>query len=262
MASFGTGLAAGVHGLVGYEALVPETGLLVNELSWDNGPDPRRWQPHETVFEAAARHGADVTRVGPAYFDGSGLTNATARGGRFVAADTLAARVDATLTAVQASPRALVHLYWEDVDKVGHVEGCESWQWGEALEQVDRELARLAASLPDDCSLTVTADHGMVDVPTAARLDVAEEPRLTEGVRYVSLEARAPQVYVEAGAVADVRAAWTELLGHRADVLARDARVVADAPEDEQGQREEDRAEDGVVELQAPRLTWRCRRPS
>ena len=227
VASFGTGLAAGVHGLVGYEALVPETGLLVNELSWDNGPDPRRWQPHETVFEAAARHGTDVTRVGPAYFDGSGLTNATARGGRFVAADTLAARVDATLAAVHASPRALVHLYWEDVDKVGHVEGCESWQWGEALEQVDRELARLAASLPDDCSLTVTADHGMVDVPMAARLDVAEEPRLTEGVRYVSLEARAPQVYVESGAGADVRAAWTELLGDRADVLAREEAVAA-----------------------------------
>ena len=35
--------------------------------------------------------GVEVVRVGPAYFDGSGLTNAAMRGGRFVAAATLAA---------------------------------------------------------------------------------------------------------------------------------------------------------------------------
>jgi hypothetical protein len=227
VASFGTGLAAGVHGLVGYEALVPETGLMLNELSWEDGPDPRLWQPHDTVFEVVQRSGVDVTRVGPAFFDGSGLTGAAARGGRFVAAATLAERVDATLAAVRRSPRALVHLYWEDVDKVGHVAGPDSWEWGDALETVDRELARLAAGLPDDCSLTVTADHGMVEVAAADRLDVALDPRLTDGTRFVSLEFRAPQVHVEPGAAADVLARWTEVLGDRADVLSRDAAVAA-----------------------------------
>jgi hypothetical protein len=227
VASFGTGLAAGTHGLVGYEALVPETGLMLNELSWEDGPDPRVWQPNDTVFEVAERAGVDVTRVGPPFFDGSGLTNAVARGGRFAGAESLAARVDATVAAVRRSPRALVHLYWEDVDKVGHVEGPESWQWGDTLEAVDAELGRLAASLPDDCSLTVTADHGMVEVPMADRLDVADEPALTAGVRYVSLEARAPQVHTEPGAASDVLAAWTEVLGERADVLTREAAVAA-----------------------------------
>jgi len=227
VASFGTGLAAGVHGLVGYEALVPETGLMLNELSWEDGPDPRLWQPHDTVFEVVQRSGVDVTRVGPAFFDGSGLTGAAARGGRFVGAATLAERVDATLAAVRRSPRALVHLYWEDVDKVGHVAGPDSWEWGDALETVDRELARLAAGLPDDCSLTVTADHGMVEVAAADRLDVAHDPRLTDGTRFVSLEFRAPQVHVEPGAAGDVLARWTEVLGDRADVLSRDAAVAA-----------------------------------
>ncbi len=227
VASFGTGLAAGAHGLIGYEALVPETGRMLNELSWEDGPDPRLWQPSATVFEVAERSGVDVTRVGPAFFDGSGLTNAVARGGRFVAASSLGERVDATLAAVRRSPRALVHLYWEDVDKVGHEAGPESWQWGEALEVVDRELARLAASLPDDCSLTVTADHGMVEVPMGDRLDVADDPRLAAGVRFVSLEARAPQVHVEAGAAGDVLAAWTAVLGERADVLTREQAVAA-----------------------------------
>ncbi len=227
MGTFGTGLAAGAHGLLGYEVLVPGADRLLNELSWDDGPDPRLWQPHETVFETVARSGVEVVRVGPAYFDGSGLTNAAVRGGRFVAAESLAARVDATVAAVTSAPRALVHLYWGDLDKVGHVHGCDSWQWGDELEAIDRELARLARSLPADCSLTLTADHGMVDVPHEVRLDVASEPLLAAGVRHVTGEARAPQVYVESGAQADVHAAWSEVLGDRADVRTREDAVAA-----------------------------------
>jgi hypothetical protein len=227
MGTFGTGLAAGVHGLVGYEALLAEEDRLFNELSWEEGPDPLRWQPHETVFERATRAGVAVARVGPAYFDGSGLTGAALRGGRFVAAGTLAERVDATLAAVRSDARALVHLYWGDLDKVGHVFGCESWQWGDELEAVDRELARLAASLPADCSLTVTADHGMVDVPLPARLDVADDPRLTSGVRHLSLEFRAPQVWCEPGAASDVAATWRGVLGGRARVRTREQAVAA-----------------------------------
>ncbi|MFQ6170609.1 alkaline phosphatase family protein [Oryzobacter sp. R7] len=227
MGSFGTGLAAGAHGLVGYEALVPGEDRLLNELSWEDGPDPLRWQPHETVFERVDRAGVAVTRVGPAFFDGSGLTNAALRGGRFVAAESLEARVDATLTAARATPRALVHLYWGELDKVGHVFGCDAWQWGDELEAVDRELARLAASLPRDSSLTVTADHGMVDVPLHERVDVADDPRLSAGARHVSLEFRAPQVWTEPGAAPDVQAAWAEVLGPRADVLLREEAVAA-----------------------------------
>ncbi|HSO63702.1 MAG TPA: alkaline phosphatase family protein, partial [Ornithinibacter sp.] len=54
MGTFGTGLAAGAHGLVGYEMIVPGEDRLLNALSWEDGPDPLRWQPHETVFERVA----------------------------------------------------------------------------------------------------------------------------------------------------------------------------------------------------------------
>ncbi|HEY3534037.1 MAG TPA: alkaline phosphatase family protein, partial [Pedococcus sp.] len=126
MGTFGTGLPPGAHGLLGYEVLVPGEDRLVNELSWEDGPDPLAWQPQPTVFEVAEQDGVDVTRVGPAYFDGSGLTLAAVRGGRFTAARELPARVDASLAALRASRRALVYLYWGDLDKVGHVHGCES----------------------------------------------------------------------------------------------------------------------------------------
>src|SRR6476661_6175015 len=155
MATFGTGAPPGVHGLLGYEVLVPGEDRLVNELSWEDGPDPRVWQPVETVLEAADRDGVRVTRVGPAFFDGSGLTRAAVRGGRFVAADSLAARVDAAQDALRRDPRALVYVYWGDLDKVGHVHGCQSWEWGDELESIDRAMARLAAEVPPDTAIHI-----------------------------------------------------------------------------------------------------------
>lgn len=227
MATFGTGRLAGEHGLVGYEAYDPAAGRAFNELSWEQGPAPRTWQPHGTVFEAAGSQGVEPVRIGPGFFDGSGLTEAALRGGRFVAAASLAQRVDAALAAVREHPRALVYLYWGDLDKVGHVHGCESWQWGDELESIDAELRRLAASVPADCALHVTADHGMVDVPHERRLDLAVEADLAAGVVEVAGEPRSVQLHCTPGAVTDVVAAWRERLGDEAVVATRAEAVAA-----------------------------------
>lgn len=221
MGSFGTGLPPGAHGLVGYEVLVPERDRLLNELSWQDGPDPRAWQPAATVFERLAARGRAATMVGPGYFAFSGLTGAALRGGSFRAADAVDDRVPASLAALRGMSAGLVYLYWGEVDRAGHEHGCGSWAWGEAVEEVDGALRRLAAALPDDTALYVTADHGMVDVPFADRLDVADERDLAAGVRHVGGEARAPQLYVTPGAVEDVVAAWSARLAGRAVVRTR-----------------------------------------
>jgi hypothetical protein len=225
MGTFGTGLPPGAHGLVGYEVLVPGEDRLLNELSWDNGPDPRQWQPSQTVFERAAADGVAVTRIGAGFFDGSGLTNAALRGGAFKAAHSLDARVDSAVAAVQASKRALVYLYWGELDKVGHVHGCQSWEWGDELELIDRSIARLVAGVPPDTSVHITADHGMVDAPHALRIDLAHDAELARGVRHVGGEARSPQLYCEPGATQDVLATWRERVDARAWVLSRDEAV-------------------------------------
>jgi len=226
MGTFGTGLPPGAHGLLGYEVLVPGEDRLVNELSWEDGPDPLAWQPEPTVFEVAQRDGVDVTRIGPGYFDGSGLTLAAVRGGRFREAASMADRVDAALAAVRASRRALVYLYWGDLDKVRHVHGCASWEWGEELEAIDRELARLVGSVPSDTAVYVTADHGMVDAPHALRIDLAHDAELAAGVRHVGGEPRALQLYCEQGAMPDVHATWTERVGERAWIRTREQAVA------------------------------------
>jgi len=226
MGTFGTGLPPGAHGLVGYEVLVPGEDRLLNELSWDNGPDPRLWQPRRTVFERAVADGVTVTRIGPGFFDGSGLTNAALRGGGFTAARSLEARVDSALAAVRASKRALVYLYWGELDKVGHVHGCQSWEWGDELELIDRSLARLVAGVPSDTSVHITADHGMVDSPHALRIDLAHDDVLAADIRHVGGEARSLQLYCEQGAAGDVLATWRERVGARAWVLSRDEAVA------------------------------------
>ncbi len=222
MGTFGTGLPPGAHGLVGYEVLDPLRDVTFNELSWEDGPDPRDWQPSATVFERAAAAGVAVTMIGPSFFAGSGLTTAALRGAGFRGAHSLRDRVSAALSALRASRRALVYLYWGDLDKVGHVHGCESWQWGDELEATDRALADLAGRLPKGCAMYVTADHGMVDVPHVDRLDIAREPALAAGIRHVAGEARAVQLYCLPGAADDVAAAWSETLGDRAWVGRRD----------------------------------------
>ena len=225
MGTFGTGLPPGSHGLLGYEVLVPGEDRLLNELSWEHGPDPLAWQSQRTVFELAVADGVAVTSIGPGFFDGSGLTRAALRGGRFRAARTLDDRVTAAVSAVRATPRALVYLYWGDVDKVGHVHGCQSWQWGDEVESVDAALRQLAARVPDDTSIVVTADHGMVDVPFHDRLDLVHEPGLMSGVRHLGGEPRNLQLYAEPGAAADLEAAWTSRLGGRARILTRERAV-------------------------------------
>lgn len=225
MGTFGTGLPPGAHGLVGYEVLVPGEDRLLNELSWDNGPDPRLWQPSQTLFERAVAGGLAVTRIGPGFFDGSGLTNAALRGGGFAAAHSLDARVASALAAARASHRALVYLYWGELDKVGHVHGCQSWEWGDQLELIDRSLARLVAGVPADTSVYITADHGMVDAPHALRIDLAHDVELAADVRHVGGEPRSLQLYCEQGATDDVLATWRGRLEAQAWVLTRDEAV-------------------------------------
>ena len=222
MGTFGTARPPGSHGLVGTEVLDPVLDAVFSELAWDPRVDPRQWQPGSTVFEDAAAAGLPSVMVGPPWFDGSGLTVAALRGARFVAAGPLEDRVDAALAALAAQPRVLVYLYWGEVDKVGHVHGCESWEWGQEVERVDGELARLARSVPADVLVVVTADHGMVDVPHAERVDLAEEPALRQGVRHVGGDPRALQVYCEPGRAAQVAGVWQERLAGLAEVLHRD----------------------------------------
>lgn len=218
----GTSAPPGATGMLGYSLRDPATGELTNMITWGGRAVPEDWQRCPTTFERLAAQGVRALSLGAETFRGSGLTRAALRGGDFASATDLDERVDLAVRALRSRSRCLVYLYWGDVDTIGHHRGWQSWEWGDAVEAVDRALARLARSLPRRTALLVTADHGMVDVPRDLRVDVAAHPRLTQGVEMVSGEPRAVHVHCASGQAEAVAARWGEVLGERAWVLTRD----------------------------------------
>jgi hypothetical protein len=225
LGSLGTGLPPGQHGLVGYTFAVPGHDRALNALQWElygvgatgsmiDTLQPERIQPEPTVMERAAAAGLEVTLVGPAAHERSGLTRAILRGGRYVGADNLEDLVLAVASAL-AERRTSVYAYHPFLDAFGHLGGAGSEAWLEHLRRIDRATEAIADRLPGGFTLGVTADHGMVNIPPEGRIDVADVPALLHGVRLLAGEGRARHVYVEPGAGGEVLAAWSETLDGR-----------------------------------------------
>ncbi len=231
LGSFGTGLPPGRHGMTGYDVLDPDQDKVVNLLGgWDPGVDPQRWQPHPTVFERA-EDAVRVATVSLPRFADSSMTQACLRGGAFAPASGVHARVSAALEELRRPGPSLVYQYWNELDKAGHRYGCQSPQWLEQLEEIDSAMRRLAAGLPADTLLLLTADHGMVDVEADQRFDYSLDPRLIEGVRHTAGEPRMVQLYTEPGMDAsrtrNLLEAWREEYGSRAWILTRQEAIDA-----------------------------------
>ncbi|MDR7083907.1 hypothetical protein J2X01_003207 [Arthrobacter ginsengisoli] len=231
LASFGTGLAAGQHGMVGYDVLDPDQDRVVNMLGgWDAGVDPQRWQPFPTVFERAAEH-VDVTTVSLPQFSDSAMTRAALRGGRYVTATTSHARTAAAAEAMAGAGRALMYFYVNELDKAGHRHGCQSPQWEHQLEELDATVKRLSTTLPAGTTILLTADHGMLDVPESQRIDYSADPALIAGVRHTAGEPRMVHLYLEEteGDSGRVRLldAWRARFGDRIWAFTREEATAA-----------------------------------
>ncbi|VXB55190.1 alkaline phosphatase family protein [Arthrobacter sp. 8AJ] len=231
LSSFGTGLPAGQHGMVGYDVLDPDQDKVVNLLgNWDPGVDPSAWQPFPTVFERIAGQ-VDVSTVSLSQFDGSPMTRAALRGGRFIPGTTAHARTAAAAEAMAASGPSLMYFYVNDLDKAGHRYGCRSEQWEHQLEELDATVKRLNSTLPAGTTILLTADHGMLDVAEPQRIDFSTDPALVEGVRHTAGEPRMVHLYLEETHLSDggaerLLAAWKARFGDRIWAFTRGEAVA------------------------------------
>jgi hypothetical protein len=226
LTSLGTGLPPGAHGVAGFTTRIPGTDKLLNALEWDPAVDPRRWQPHGSVFGRLAGAGVAARVVNQRRFRDSGLSIASMGGAEFIGANTAGERVAATAAAAAVAP-SLTYTYESDLDSTGHRQGWESLAWRHQLRIVDETAARLRSALPRDACLIVTGDHGMVDVSDGLRVEVDTEPELLDGVEIFGGEARFRQLYCADGAAPDVAAFWRERLGADALVLLREEAIAA-----------------------------------
>ncbi|MCT2590634.1 alkaline phosphatase family protein [Streptomyces sp. N2-109] len=228
LASLGTGLAPGEHGLPGYTVLNPSSGQLMNQLRWRPWTDPHLWQPHPTVFQLADAAGVATCEVSAPHFEHTPLTQVALSGGTFHGRLTGEERMDLAAERLSAGDRALVYTYYAELDGNGHRYGMDSDAWRGQLQYVDRLAERLAGQLPPRSVLYVTADHGMVDVPRteAARFDFDEDWELKAGVAKLGGEGRMRHLYAVPGAAADVAAVWREVLADQAWVATRDEAIA------------------------------------
>jgi hypothetical protein len=228
LASLGTGLPPGQHGLVGYTSRVPATGEILNALTWESDPAPAAYQSKSTFFERAATSGVAVTTVALARFRGTGLTEAALRGASFVpftedSAEDL--RIALIAEAALRGDHSVVYAYERELDHCGHVHGCSSATWLEQLARIDAMCERLRAALPPEVTLIITADHGMIDIPPKQRIVAEDDPALMAGVSALAGEGRFRQLYVDHDLPQRVADRWRARLGELAWVRTRDEAI-------------------------------------
>lgn len=235
IASLGTGLPSGQHGLTGYTSRVDGLREPINWLNWRgvySGANlieqvaPEEMQPMATALERAQLRGITVSVVASRMFRGSGFTRAVLRGGSFLPVATAADTATVVGTAAAGPKPALIYCYNSELDLIGHTVGSGSEAWRVQLALIDRAVELLARRLPSECRLLITGDHGMVDVPEDAKIDFDAESALSAGVEMLAGEARARYVHVEPGQVERVRERWADRLGDLVALVSRDDAIA------------------------------------
>jgi hypothetical protein len=226
LASLSTGVAPGEHGILGFTVKLPDTDRVLNHIFWRDDPPAAQWQPVPTWFERLQQAGVDAGAVLPAAFLGTGLTAAVYRGAQLHPANSDDDYAQLVVDQLHATP-GFLYAYIADLDTAAHLFGIESPQWHAAAVRVEALLTRLVDALPSDAALLITADHGGLNVPAQARIDLDADPRLQAGVRAVAGDPRVRYLHTEPGAAPAVIDAWSELLDGRAEVRSRDDAVAA-----------------------------------
>lgn len=209
--------------MLGYAIRNPSTGVIVNQLSGLDALDPQEWQPVPTVWQ----QNPDVSSVviSAERYRTSGLTAAVLRGGDYVAANTYAERLSAVSQFLRNSEGGVAYVYVPELDQAAHQYGVASDQWVRRHEDLDGFVADLNRLLGQQDGMLITADHGVLDVPTVKhRIIPADSPLVADVV--TGGEPRFLHLYSDRDPV-ELAAAWRETEGSRAHVATRDEAIAA-----------------------------------
>ncbi|MEN9748238.1 MAG: hypothetical protein RLZZ603_930 [Actinomycetota bacterium] len=227
--SFGTGVSAGVHGLVGYKLFDRTAQVAFNLLNgWDSVRTPEAWQTQQTVSERAINAGVGSFFIGPKAYEGSEFTRATMRGANYLSAKGIDDRFEAAARLLRTEKSDfLAYLYVPELDQTAHALGVASGKWLQDLEDLDASVRNLAAALGKQDALLVTADHGVLDVPANQHIYLDEFGLDWSRVADVSGDPRVNFIYLHDANEAEQVASELQIgLGDKALALTR-AQVVA-----------------------------------
>lgn len=226
LVSFATGDRPGVHNFVGYQ--VQKNDEPLNLLTGLTPNEAKALQRRVTVSEKARASGLECYFIGPPEYENSGFTNATMRDATYVAEKDISKRVSRAVDLLKTQKRCLIYLYVPELDQTAHRHGSRSMQWLQRAEDVDSELSRLVDEAPKRAGILVTADHGIVDVPTTNHIYLDDLDFDWTVVQSVGGDPRSRFLYLtEPSLTSSVRQSLTDELG--ADVHVCEVQDLVDS---------------------------------
>ncbi|MCH7800900.1 MAG: alkaline phosphatase family protein [Chloroflexi bacterium] len=115
-----------------------------------------------------------------------------------------------------ASEPTFTYLYISQVDSLAHLHGITRPEVKHALNEVDNEMARLAAGVGGKARVIMTADHGLLDAPPGARHTLRLNRQLNPLLRYPpSGDARIMYLHTRDWAAERVRRLFERRFGDR-----------------------------------------------
>ena len=165
-----TGLPPSQHGLLGYQAWLPELDTVVNTIHWTtlwgeklNYPFAD-FLPAPNLAERLTANGVELVTIQPDKFDRTPLTQVLFRGTRFEGVSRMDEWVDAVVQ-LAAQPKRLILAYLANVDYAAHVGGQKSDLYTKAMSTAASAWEAVTRRLPHGAVAVGTADHGHVDFP-------------------------------------------------------------------------------------------------
>lgn len=217
IAGFATGSRSNVHGLIGYTVFNRSTRTTMNLLTgWTSRGEASRFKLEESLSETAeVRFGV----VGPAAYAESGFTELTMKGADYISAESIVDRFR-EVHKFQEGDSSFTYLYIPELDQLAHRLGVDSIEWLETLEEVDSQVQRFVESIPANVGVIVTADHGVLDVPSTNHFYLDDLPWFNSDVAITGGDPRCNFIYLnDSSRVLIVKDLLHEAVGNAAYVV-------------------------------------------
>lgn len=175
-----TGLPPSQHGLLGYQAWMPELNVVANTIHWTTlwgeplDLELDSFLPRPNLAERLGAAGVEVIAIQPGNFMDTNLTKVLFRGCRFEGIYSMSEWVDA-IVQLAAQPRRLIVAYLPHVDVAAHISGQGSVEYADAVGAVAAAWESMCNRLPHNAAAVGTADHGHIDFPPDRQFKISME---------------------------------------------------------------------------------------
>ncbi|ROR32777.1 alkaline phosphatase family protein [Inmirania thermothiophila] len=173
------------HAVLGWHLNLPRLGLVATVLLGLTRTGTPALPPERTLGQILRvpshldRMAAERTLVAPPPIPDSAFSRAVGRWHRRLAAASLDELVEAVDAACRGPGPGYCYAYWPGYDSLCHTHGPFAEPALAHLREIEAAVERLAARLRGrGVGLVVSADHGMIDTPPQARIDLSAVPGL------------------------------------------------------------------------------------